>query len=85
MGRWSRQIAPAFLDWLDPRAGMDWLEVGCGTGALTSAIVADHDPKSLVAIDASEGFLATARAGVTGQLLALPPRAVFVIQCGESR
>jgi len=65
MGRWSRQIAPVFLDWLAPGAGLDWLEVGCGTGALSSAIVTDCSPGSLVAIDASEGFLATARAGVT--------------------
>lgn len=30
MGRWSRHAAPRFLGWLDPPAGLDWLEVGCG-------------------------------------------------------
>lgn len=65
MGRWSRQIAPIFLDWLDPPEGLEWLEVGCGTGALSSAIVASCNPKSLFAIDASPGFLATAQASVT--------------------
>lgn len=64
MGRWSRQIAPRFLDWLDAAAGLDWLEVGCGTGALSSAIVARCAPRSVVSIDPSEGFLATARANV---------------------
>jgi ubiquinone/menaquinone biosynthesis C-methylase UbiE len=71
MGRWSRQIAPAFLDWLAPAAGLEWLEVGCGTGALSAAIVARAKPKSLVSIDPSEGFLTKARANVPD------PRAIF--------
>lgn len=64
MGRWSRRIAPRFLDWLDPADHLDWLEVGCGTGALSAAILARCDPRSLISIDPSEGFLATARANV---------------------
>ncbi|UVK37750.1 class I SAM-dependent methyltransferase [Mesorhizobium sp. AR10] len=64
MGRWSRQIAPLFLDWLDPPEGLDWLEVGCGTGALSAAILARCNPDSLVSIDPSEGFLAKARDNV---------------------
>ncbi len=67
MGRWSRQIAPRFLDWLDAPGGLDWLEVGCGTGALSAAILARCDPKSLISIDPSEGFLAKARATVTDE------------------
>jgi SAM-dependent methyltransferase len=62
MGRWSRLIAPRFLAWLGPADGLDWLEVGCGTGALSAAILAQATPRSLVAVDPSEGFLATARA-----------------------
>jgi SAM-dependent methyltransferase len=46
---------------------MDWLEVGCGTGALSSAILARCNPKSLVGIDQSEGFVATARSAITDQ------------------
>ena len=65
MGRWSRQIAPRFLEWLDASDDLDWLEVGCGTGALSAAILAQCVPKSLIAIDQSEGFLAKARANVT--------------------
>lgn len=64
MGRWSRQIAPRFLDWLEPEHGLDWLEVGCGTGALSAAILAACSPNSLISIDPSEGFLAKARANV---------------------
>jgi ubiquinone/menaquinone biosynthesis C-methylase UbiE len=64
MGRWSRQIAPAFLDLLPVEKGLDWLEVGCGTGALTAAILARWDPADLVCIDPSEGFLQRARENV---------------------
>lgn len=64
MGRWSRQLAPRFLDWLGMPDGLDWLEVGCGTGALSAAIVARCNPRSLIAVDPSEGFVATARAMV---------------------
>lgn len=68
MGRWSRQIAPRFLDWLDAPDGLDWLEVGCGTGALSAAILARCMPRNLIAIDPSEGFLAKARATVLDRL-----------------
>lgn len=61
MGRWSRRIAPRFLDWLDLPNGLDWLEVGCGTGALTAEILAECAPRDLIAVDPSEGFLAKAR------------------------
>lgn len=65
MGRWSRQIAPRFLDWLGTRDGLDWLDVGCGTGALAATILAQRRPSSLIAIDSSEGFVATARATIS--------------------
>ena len=64
MGRWSRQIAPRFLDWLAMPDGLDWLEVGCGTGALSAAILAQCSPRSLIALDLSEGFVARARVNV---------------------
>ncbi|MEI4472459.1 class I SAM-dependent methyltransferase [Frigidibacter sp. MR17.24] len=57
MGRWSRQIAERFLDWLDPPAGADWVEVGCGTGALTSEILRRALPRSILATDPAGGFV----------------------------
>lgn len=62
VGRWSRQVAPRFLDWLQVPAGRRWLDVGCGTGALCSAILESASPASVVGVEPSEGFLATARA-----------------------
>ncbi len=61
MGRWSRRIAPRFLDWLNAPPALDWLEVGCGTGALSEAILLRGAPASLLAMDPSESFVATAR------------------------
>jgi len=57
MGRWSRKVAESFLDWLSPEGGLDWLELGCGTGALSSAILAAAQPKSLTVTDFSADFL----------------------------
>ena len=53
MGRWSRRVAPRFLDWIAAPRQARWLEVGCGTGALTEAVVSGHDPACVVAIDPS--------------------------------
>ena len=64
MGRWSRQVAPKFLDWFGAPTGVDWMEVGCGTGALSAAILTRCNPKSIVAIDPSEGFVAKAKQNV---------------------
>jgi len=35
VGRWSRPLAEAFLTWFAAPAAGRWLDVGCGTGALT--------------------------------------------------
>ena len=61
VGRWSRRVAPAFLDWLDLPGGLRWVDVGCGTGALSSAILDLASPSSVVGVEPSEGFLNTAR------------------------
>jgi hypothetical protein len=39
MGRWSRPLARAFVEWLRPKPSAHWLEVGCGTGARTQTIM----------------------------------------------
>lgn len=60
VGRWSRQIAPRFLAWLALAPGSRWLDVGCGTGALCTAIVEHAAPGTVCGVDPSEGFLKTA-------------------------
>ena len=57
-------MAPEFLAWLDIPAGKRWLDVGCGTGALSQTIIASAQPSGVAGVDPSEGFLAFARARV---------------------
>lgn len=57
MGRWSRRIAAEFVDWVAPAANADWLEVGCGTGALTKTILSTAAPRSILATDQSADFV----------------------------
>lgn len=65
VGRWSRQVAAELLRWLDVGPGLAWADVGCGTGALGEAILADHAPASIEGIDAAEGFVTRARERLT--------------------
>jgi ubiquinone/menaquinone biosynthesis C-methylase UbiE len=61
MGRWSQPVGRQFLDWIDPPKGLRWLDVGCGNGAFTEALIESCAPHSVVGIDPSEGQLAFAR------------------------
>jgi SAM-dependent methyltransferase len=61
MGRWSRQLAPRFVSWLRMPGGVHWLDVGCGTGALTNAICSHADPASVLGCDPAEAFIEYAR------------------------
>ena len=78
VGRWSRPIARAFLEWLGvpPRAA--WLDIGCGTGAVSDAILRTNDPVRVNAFDPSEGFIAYARQQVRD------PRAAFGVADARS-
>ena len=65
MGRWSRRIAPHFLDWLSVPAEANWIDIGCGTGVLSSTILANCKPSSVVGIDPSEVFIKAARVRIS--------------------
>jgi SAM-dependent methyltransferase len=62
MGRWSRLLAPQFVSWLRVPGGVHWLDVGCGTGAMTNAICVRASPASVVGCDPAEPFIDHARA-----------------------
>jgi SAM-dependent methyltransferase len=57
MGRWSRIAARSFIEWLAPSAGRKWLDIGCGSGALSETIIKNCSPAGVTAIDQSEGFV----------------------------
>jgi len=67
VGRWSRLVAPGFLAWLGVAPGGRWLDVGCGTGCLTEAILDRCDPRSIVGVDPSDPFVARARTAVADE------------------
>jgi SAM-dependent methyltransferase len=67
VGRWSRVIAPQFLTWLAIPAASRWLDVGCGTGALTQTILNLANPAHVKGIDRSEGYIAYAKQHVPDQ------------------
>ena len=61
MGRWSRLMAPVFLKWLNMPDNLNWLDIGCGTGALSDAVFNNCNPSGLTCIDPSEDFLKAAK------------------------
>jgi SAM-dependent methyltransferase len=61
VGRWSRLVAQEFLHWLALAPSGRWLDVGCGTGALSQTILTHAAPAVVHGIDPSVGYLTVAR------------------------
>jgi ubiquinone/menaquinone biosynthesis C-methylase UbiE len=80
VGRWSRLVARQFVAWLVVLKDQRWLDIGCGTGALTQTILEIASPSEVTGVDPSEGFVEFARAHtpdkratfVTGDARSLP-------------
>jgi ubiquinone/menaquinone biosynthesis C-methylase UbiE len=73
MGRWSLVAGDIFLDWLAPRAGLRWIDVGCGSGAFTELLIRRCAPAETQGVDPSEAQLAFARTrpGASGAVFQL--------------
>ena len=61
MGAWSRLAGDLFIDWLAPRPGFRWIDIGCGSGAFTELLIERGAPAEVQGVDPSEGQLAFAR------------------------
>jgi SAM-dependent methyltransferase len=61
MGAWSHLAGDIFLDWLAPKPGLAWVDVGCGNGAFTELIVQRLAPREVQGVDPSDGQLLYAR------------------------
>ena len=60
MGRWSRLLAPAYIAFAGVKDGDRVLDVGTGTGALASALVAATTSSTIAGIDPSADFISYA-------------------------
>jgi SAM-dependent methyltransferase len=61
MGRWSRELAPPFIEFAGVEPAMRVLDVGCGPGALTAPLAGRLGAERVAAIDPSEPFVTAIR------------------------
>ena len=61
VGRWSRLVAREFLACLGVAPAKQWLDIGCGTGALSQVILDVASPSKVKGVDPSKEFIAFAR------------------------
>lgn len=66
MGRWSRRLAPKFIEFAGVARAESVLDVGCGTGSLTSALASNPEIHSVHGIDFSDAYIAHAKRQITG-------------------
>lgn len=60
MGRWSRRLAPLFVEFAGVRAGDAVLDVGCGIGAVSIEAAKVAGPGQVVGVDKSPAYVAAA-------------------------
>lgn len=61
MGRWSRQVASQFLDWIQPGQNLSWLDVGCGAGMLAQTVARNCAPSIVTGADPLEKSITAAK------------------------
>jgi SAM-dependent methyltransferase len=78
VGRWSRLVGQEFVRWLALSEKGQWLDVGCGTGALSQTILDLANPEKVKGIDRSEDFVEFVRSAVND------PRVEFEVGNAQS-
>jgi SAM-dependent methyltransferase len=84
MGRWSRGLAREFVSWLQVAPSASWLEVGCGTGSLTTAICEHGNPASVLACDTAPDFVSYCRERLHFPSLTVVPAAPESLPAGAT-
>jgi len=57
MGRWSRQLAPALIDFACVKNGDRVIDIGCGTGSLSRALLDHGSTIQVVGVDSAAPFV----------------------------
>jgi SAM-dependent methyltransferase len=78
MGRWRRQLAPLFVEFVGVRDGENVLDAGCGTGSLSATLARVTGASKIVGIDPSTGFIEYARTQIAD------PRVTFDVGDAEN-
>jgi ubiquinone/menaquinone biosynthesis C-methylase UbiE len=73
MGRWSRQLAPLFVEFVGVRDGDRVVDVGCGTGSLSATLARVTRASKIIGIDPSKSFIEYARTQI------VDPRVTFEV------
>jgi len=66
MGRWSRLMAPLLVQFAEVQDGDNVLDVGCGTGSLTSAVLDAGPAVQVTGIDGSGAYIEIGRERLDG-------------------
>ncbi len=92
VGRWSQSVGRSFVTWLGLPPGLRWLEIGCGVGALSGAILHASGASRFTGIDPSSHDIGLARQRLSdpraefhqasAEALPFPPGAFDVIASG---
>lgn len=61
VGRWSREIAKEFVNWLDVPLEQVWLDVGAGTGILSEVILQQTSPTKIIGVEPSQTYVELAQ------------------------
>ena len=64
VGRWSRLVAREFLGWVSVPWRLRWLDVGCGSGALSQTILSRCQPEMVLGLDRSAAYAKAASRAV---------------------
>ena len=76
MGTWSRLAGEIFIDWLAPRSGLRWIDIGCDNGAFTELLVERCAPLASMMMP---------RRSSSGLLDGEPPPRAFACRCPSPR
>lgn len=85
MGAWSRLVGDEFLDWLEPAAGLRWVDIGCGNGAFTEVLVERSAAAHVEGIDPAPAQLEFARGRGLGEKAAFRAGDAMALPFGDGQ